>query len=53
MYTINTCTPNICVTVLPDVAKEVHLVHEKTWKAIPCYMELHLPELDCLRSHQC
>lgn len=54
MYTTNTCTPNICVTiVLPDVVKEVHLVHEKTWKAIPCYTELHLPGLDCLRSHQC
>ena len=41
------------IIVLPDVAKEVHLVHEKTWKAIPSYMELHHPGLDCLRSHQC
>jgi hypothetical protein len=55
MHTKNTGTPNVyyVINVLPDVVTVAHLVHEKTWKAIPCYMELHLPGPDCLRSHQC
>jgi hypothetical protein len=50
----NTHTPNgyQIISILPDVVREVHLVHEKTWKAIPSYKELHLPVLGYPRSLQ-